>query len=160
MIGVVIVCVGKLKEAHFRDGVAEYAKRLAKYCDFEIVEVADEKIPEHASAAEAAKVLETEGRAILARIPKNAHVISLAVEGAETTSPGLAELIAGLGSYEASKICFVIGGSLGLADAVKRASDRVLSFSRLTFPHQLMRLMLAEQLYRAFTILNRQIYHK
>jgi len=160
MIAVTLLCVGKLKEGYLRDGVAEYQKRLAKFCAFEILEVPDLKIPDEPSDAEAAKVLGSEGAAILARIPKSAMVVALAVEGGTLSSPGFAELIDAAASRGSSHLCFVIGGSLGLSEAVKRAADRLLSFSALTFPHQLMRLLFVEQLYRAFTILHHQTYHK
>lgn len=160
MIAVTLLCVGKLKEAYLREGVAEYAKRLSRACAFEIVEVPDAKIPDEPSAADAERVTGTEGDLLLARIPKNAHVIALAVEGPMTTSPGLAALIGEAAGRGFSRICFVIGGSLGLSAAVKTRADRLLSFSPMTFPHQLMRLLFVEQLYRAFTILNRQTYHK
>jgi len=160
MITVVLLCVGRLKESHLREGVAEYAKRLGAYCDFRIVEVADSRIPEDPSPAEADKVLETEGRLILDRIPKNARVVVLAVEGGMITSPEFAGLLAETADRGTSTVCFVIGGSLGLSAEVKRAADVLLSFSRMTFPHQLMRLIAAEQIYRAFTILNHRTYHK
>lgn len=160
MIAVTLLAVGKLKESYLREGVAEYQKRLAKFCTLEIVEVADVKIPDEPSPAEAAKVLETEGASILARLPKNALVVALAVEGGPLSSPAFADLIETAANRGTSHLCFLIGGSLGLSEAVKRASDRLLSFSSLTFPHQLMRLLFVEQLYRAFTILHHQTYHK
>ncbi len=160
MIAVTLLCVGKLKEGYLREGVAEYQKRLAKFCAFEVVEVADVKIPDEPSDAEAAKVLASEGAAVLARIPKNAMVLALAVEGGAVSSPGFAELIGAAASRGTSHLCFVIGGSLGLAETVKRSADRLLSVSPMTFPHQLMRLLFVEQLYRAFTILHHQTYHK
>ena len=160
MIAVTLLCVGRLKEAYLRDAVAEYAKRLSRHCAFETIEVADAKIPDEPSPGEVEKVLSTEGEALLSRLPKNAHVVALAIEGTMTTSPGFAALIDEAIGRGASRICFVIGGSLGLSDAVKERADRLLSFSPMTFPHQLMRVLFAEQLYRAFTILNRQTYHK
>ncbi|HAQ57051.1 MAG TPA: 23S rRNA (pseudouridine(1915)-N(3))-methyltransferase RlmH [Acholeplasmatales bacterium] len=159
-MAVTLLSVGKLKENYLREGVAEYAKRLAKFCTFDSIEVADVKIPDDPSPAEAAKVLETEGAAILARLPKNTLVIALAVEGGPLSSPAFADLIGEAANRGTSRICFVIGGSLGLSEAVKHASDRLLSFSPMTFPHQLMRLLFIEQLYRAFTILHHQTYHK
>ncbi len=160
MINITIICVGKLKETYLREGVAEYAKRISRYCRFEIIEVPDEKIPDPVSAGAVVQILAAEAKNVIAKIPKSAHIVALAIEGEPVTSPGLAEWIAGAANGGASKLCFIIGGSLGLADEIKRSADRLLSFSALTFPHQLMRLMLAEQLYRAFTILHNATYHK
>ncbi|MFH0993576.1 MAG: 23S rRNA (pseudouridine(1915)-N(3))-methyltransferase RlmH [bacterium] len=159
-MNIIIIGVGKLKETYLRDGIAEYAKRLTKYCRFEIIEVPDEKIPDSPSAGETARVLTAEAKNIAEKIPKNALVAALAVEGDQVTSPGLAEWIAGVANGGIAKICFIIGGSLGLTDDIKRSADRLFSFSALTFPHQLMRLIVTEQLYRAFTILNHTSYHK
>lgn len=155
-----LLTVGRMKEAYWRDAVAEYAKRLSSYCTLEILEVADEKTPEHAPAAAERKIKETEGKRLLTRIPERSFVVVLAIEGemlsSETLSAALSEqLLRGM-----SDITLVIGGSLGLSPEVLARADRKLSFSRLTFPHQLMRVMVLEQLYRAFRIRAGEPYHK
>lgn len=160
MINITILCVGKIKEKYFTDAIAEYEKRLSKFAKFEIIEVADERIPEDASVLETEKVLDIEGKKLIAKIPKDAYVIALEIEGKEYSSTEFAELIDKIGTYESSKIVFLIGGSLGLSNEVKQLSKKGLSFSKMTFPHQLMRIVLAEQIYRAFTILNHVAYHK
>ena len=160
MIGVTVIAVGKIKEKFFTSAIDEYAKRLSAYCKFEIIEVKDEKTPENPSENEKNVVLEREAERILQKIPKGAKVISLCVEGKQMTSSGFAELISRCGLEGASKIVFVIGGSMGLSEKVKSMSDLRLSFSEMTFPHMLMRVILAEQIYRGFTIINGKTYHK
>ena len=160
MIGVTVIAVGKIKEKFFTSAIDEYAKRLSAYCKFEIIEVKDEKTPENPSENEKNVVLEREAERILQKIPKGAKVISLCVEGKQMTSSGFAELISRCGLEGVSKIVFVIGGSMGLSEKVKSVSDLRLSFSEMTFPHMLMRVILAEQIYRGFTIINGKTYHK
>ncbi len=160
MINITLLCVGRLKENYLREGVAEYGKRMSRYCRFEMIEVPDEKIPDPVSAGDTVRILAAEAKNITARIPKGAVVVALAIEGEPITSPGFAEWIAATANGGDSKLCFIIGGSLGLADEVKRSANRLISFSSLTFPHQLMRLLFTEQLYRAFTILQNATYHK
>ncbi len=155
-----ILCVGKLKEAYFRDAVSEYAKRLSRYISFKITEVEDEKTDESASEKEAALVKGKEGERLLKQIPEKAYVIALAIEGKAYDSIELAGRLGTLMNTGRSDLCFVIGGSLGLSDKVLQRADEMWSFSRLTFPHQLMRVILSEQLYRAFRILNHEPYHK
>ncbi|KRN28677.1 alpha beta knot family protein [Lactobacillus selangorensis] len=155
-----IIGVGKLKEKYFKQGIAEYAKRLDKFCKFQIIEVPDEKAPESLSDAQMTHVKDKEGERILAKIKDKEYVIALAILGKERSSEELAHEIDQLATYGHSDITFVIGGSLGLSEAVlKRANDQ-LSFGKLTMPHQLMRLVLTEQIYRAFTIINGMPYHK
>ncbi len=157
---ITVVCVGKIKEDYFAGAVLEYAKRLSRYCRLEIIEVADEKTPDQAPEAVNRQILEKEGKRILAKIPESAYVIALAVEGKQPDSPGLAAKIEKLGIQGISHIVFIIGGSLGLYEQVMKAADEAMSFSRLTFPHQLMRVILLEQIYRAYRIINHEPYHK
>ena len=155
-----IICVGKIKEAFYRDAIAEYTKRISKFSKTEIVELPDEKTPDNASEAENRKILETEGERILNSIKPNEYVICLAVEGERLDSPSFSKKIDKICLLGYNCIDFVIGGSLGLSDNVKKRGDFLLSFSDFTFPHQLMRVILAEQIYRAFKILANEPYHK
>ena len=155
-----IVCVGKIKEKYLKLGIDEFSKRLSKYCKLEIIELDDEKAPENLSDKEMLMTKEKEGKKILSKIKDNAHVIALAIDGKNLSSEELAETIDNLGVRGTSHIVFVIGGSLGLSDEVLKRANYKLSFSKMTFPHQLMRLILLEQIYRAFTINNHKEYHK
>ncbi|MCR5801355.1 MAG: 23S rRNA (pseudouridine(1915)-N(3))-methyltransferase RlmH [Lachnospiraceae bacterium] len=155
-----IICVGKIKEKFFRDALSEYEKRLSAYCRFIITELPDEKAPENLSDALKAEVLRKEGERILSKIKQGAYVITLEIEGEGCSSDELAARFKKLTVSGKSDIVFVIGGSLGLSDAVKARSDHALSFSRMTFPHQLMRVILSEQVYRAFKINAGEPYHK
>ncbi|MFC6347569.1 23S rRNA (pseudouridine(1915)-N(3))-methyltransferase RlmH [Vagococcus carniphilus] len=155
-----IIAVGKLKEKYLKQGIAEYEKRLGKYCKFEIIEVPDEKAPENLSELEMIQVKEKEGQKILAKISDNDYVFALAIQGKEITSEGFANQIDQLSTRGTSSFTFVIGGSLGLSDEVMKRSDAQISFGRLTYPHQLMRLILTEQVYRAFRIIHGHAYHK
>lgn len=157
---ITIVCVGKIKEKFYTDAIAEYAKRLSRYCSLNIVEVADEKTKEQASDAEIALVKDREGERIQKVIRDDGYVIALAIDGKQLDSVELSEKIDKLGLGGTSHIYFVIGGSLGLSEAVLRRADYRLSFSRMTFPHQLMRVILLEQIYRSYRIMNHQPYHK
>ncbi|HJV30923.1 MAG TPA: 23S rRNA (pseudouridine(1915)-N(3))-methyltransferase RlmH [Bacillales bacterium] len=155
-----IVTVGKLKEKYLKQGIEEYLKRLTAYAKVEVIEVADEKAPEELSDNEMQQVKQKEGERILAKISQDTHVIALAINGKMQSSEELADSLDKLATYGKSKIAFVIGGSLGLSEEVlKRANDK-LSFSKMTFPHQLMRLILVEQVYRAFRINRNEPYHK
>ncbi|MDT2849637.1 23S rRNA (pseudouridine(1915)-N(3))-methyltransferase RlmH [Vagococcus carniphilus] len=155
-----IIAVGKLKEKYLKQGIAEYEKRLGKYCKFEIIEVPDEKAPENLSELEMIQVKEKEGQKILAKISDNDYVFALAIQGKEITSEGFANQIDQLSTRGTSSFTFVIGGSLGLSEEVMKRSDAQISFGRLTYPHQLMRLILIEQVYRAFRIIKGEPYHK
>ncbi|QQZ09425.1 23S rRNA (pseudouridine(1915)-N(3))-methyltransferase RlmH [Heyndrickxia vini] len=155
-----IITVGKLKEKYLKQGIEEYLKRLTAYAKVEIIEVPDEKAPEILSEIEMEQVKQKEGERILAKIHPDAHVIALAIQGKMKTSEELADGIDKLGTYGKSKIAFVIGGSLGLSDEVMKRANESLSFSKMTFPHQLMRLVLVEQVYRAFRIMRGEPYHK
>ena len=152
--------VGKIKEKFFEDAIKEYSKRLSRYCKLEILQVADEKTPEGASEAVELQIKEKEGQRILSLIRDDAYVIALAIEGKMLDSEELAERIEKLGVSGISQIVFVIGGSLGLSAQVMKRADYALSFSRMTFPHQLMRVVLLEQIYRSYRIMNHQPYHK
>lgn len=155
-----IIGVGKLKEKYFKAGIAEYKKRLGAFAKVEIVEVADEKAPESLSESEMMDVKEKEGERILAKIKDREHVIALAIEGKQRPSEVFAQEIEDLGTYGHPDITFVIGGSLGLSPAVMKRANDTLSFGKLTLPHQLMRLVLIEQIYRAFMINAGRPYHK
>ncbi|WP_019537239.1 23S rRNA (pseudouridine(1915)-N(3))-methyltransferase RlmH [Paenibacillus ginsengihumi] len=155
-----IVAVGKLKESYLVQGIAEYTKRLGPYAKLQIIEVPDEKAPESMSAAEEQQVKQREGERLLAHIKSDAFVIALAIDGKALSSEELAAQLQNLATYGRSQVCFVIGGSLGLDAAVLRRADLKLSFGRMTLPHQLMRLVLAEQVYRAFKIMRGEPYHK
>ena len=152
-----IVCVGKIKEKYLKLGIDEFSKRLSKYCKLEVIELDDEKAPENLSDKEMLMIKEKEGKKILSKIKDNSHVIALAIDGKNLSSEELAETIDKLGI---SHIVFVIGGSLGLSDEVLKRANYKLSFSKMTFPHQLMRLILLEQVYRAYRINNGEPYHK
>ncbi|RAS74946.1 23S rRNA (pseudouridine(1915)-N(3))-methyltransferase RlmH [Priestia endophytica] len=155
-----IITVGKLKEKYLKQGINEYLKRLSAYAKVEVVELPDEKAPENLSEVEMEQVKGKEGERILSKIPQDTHVIALAIEGKMKSSEQLADDLDKLATYGKSKIAFVIGGSLGLSsDVMKRAND-TLSFSKMTFPHQLMRLILVEQIYRGFRINRGEPYHK
>ncbi len=157
---ITVLCVGKIKEKYFTDAVSEYMKRLSRYAKTEIVEVEDEKTPDRASDAENEAVKEKEGARLLAKMPEDAYVIALAIEGKAPDSVELSRKIEALGVAGRSHLCFVIGGSLGLSKKVLDRADEHLSFSRMTFPHQLMRVILLEQLYRSFRIMRGEPYHK
>jgi 23S rRNA (pseudouridine1915-N3)-methyltransferase len=159
-VNISIVTVGKLKEKYLKLGIEEYTKRLSSYSKIEIIEVPDEKAPEVLSEAEMLQVKKKEGERILAKVSVDAHVIALAIEGKQKSSEELADTIDKLGTYGKSKVTFIIGGSLGLSDEVLKRADEKLSFSKMTFPHQLMRLILVEQVYRAFRINRGEPYHK
>lgn len=147
-----IITIGKLKEKYLKQGIDEYLKRLSSYAKIEIIELADEKAPENLSEIEMEQVKEKEGERILSKISDDTHVIALAIEGKMKSSEQLAKDLDQLATYGKSKVAFVIGGSLGLSNTVMKRANDSLSFSKMTFPHQLMRLILVEQVYRAFRI--------
>jgi 23S rRNA (pseudouridine1915-N3)-methyltransferase len=159
-VNISIICVGKLKEKYLKQGIDEYVKRLSGYAKVEIIEVPDEKAPENLSDQEMEQVKQKEGERILAKISDDTYVIALAIEGKMKSSEELAESLDKLATYGKSKMAFVIGGSLGLSKQVMQRADEALSFSKMTFPHQLMRLILLEQVYRAFRINRGEPYHK
>jgi len=158
MFSVTILAVGRLKEPWLREGFAEYQKRLAAYCDFKVIEIPEYRLPDEPSPAQIQKGLAAEGKAILDKAGKT-PLAALCVEGKELSSPGFARFLAER-QQAAGSLCLAVGGSFGLSDEVKRQAVARLSVSPMTFPHQLFRVMLAEQLYRAFSILNGGKYHK
>lgn len=160
MLQVKFICVGKMKERFFLDAFAEYAKRLGAYCRLDCVELTEQRLPEEPSSAEVAKALEREAAEILKSIPQDAYVVALCVEGRELPSEAMAELIAGRENSGKPRLCFVVGGSFGLSETVKKRADLRLSMSKMTFPHHLARVMLAEQLYRGYKIREGSRYHK
>ena len=157
---ITIVCVGKIKEKFYRDALVEYTKRLSRYCSLSITEVADEKTKEQASDVECAIIKDREGERILKAIREDGYVIALAIDGKNLDSVELSKKIENLALTGKSNLYFVIGGSLGLSDEVMKRADYKLSFSRMTFPHQLMRVILLEQIYRSYRIINHEPYHK
>ncbi len=157
---ITLICVGKLKEKYLSLGVDEYAKRLSRYCALDIVELQDEKTPAQASLAMEDIIRKKEGERILKALKDDSYAIALAIEGFMLASEELAEKIESLGVSGQSHISFIIGGSLGLSSEVLKRADYKLSFSKMTFPHQLMRMILLEQIYRSYRIMNNQPYHK
>lgn len=157
---ITLITVGKIKEKYFTDAIAEYAKRLSRYCKLDIIEVADEKTPDGASEALEIQIKEKEGERILSKVPDSAYVVALAIEGKQLDSEELADKIEKWNVNGVSHLVFIIGGSLGLTPKVLSRADFKLSFSKMTFPHQLMRVVLLEQIYRSFRIRNNEPYHK
>ena len=160
MIKVCIICVGKLKEAYWREACAEYSKRMSRFADFSIIEVDEEKLPDQPSESQIGNTLKKEGERILSKIPQGASIAALCIEGKIYSSEQLAQLMEDNASYGSGSIAFVSGGSWGLSEEVKRAADVRLSMSKMTFPHQLARVMLCEQVYRGFQINIGGKYHK
>ncbi|SFB30575.1 23S rRNA (pseudouridine1915-N3)-methyltransferase [Lentibacillus halodurans] len=155
-----IIAVGKLKEKYLKRGIEEYLKRLGSYAKVQIVEVADEKAPENMSEAEMREVKRKEGERILSNISQDTYVITLEIGGKMLSSEKFAAKLDELATYGNSKIAFVIGGSVGISESVQKRRDLALSFSKMTFPHQMMRMILLEQVYRAFRIVRGEPYHK
>ena len=157
---ITILCEGKIKEKFYRDAIAEYEKRLSRYCKLEIVEVADEKTPDNASDLVEKQIKEKEAGRMEKYLQGDAYVIALAIEGKQVDSVELSKKVEQLGVSGVSHIIFVIGGSLGMSDVILKRADYLLSFSKMTFPHQLMRVILLEQVYRSYRIINHEPYHK
>lgn len=157
---ITLVTVGKIKETYLAEAIAEYKKRLSRYCKLEILQVTDEKTPDNASIALETQIKDKEGERILSLIRDESYVVALAIEGVMLNSEELAEKIGRWGVDGISQIVFVIGGSLGLSQKVLARADYQLSFSKMTFPHQVMRVLLLEQIYRSYRIINHQPYHK
>lgn len=155
-----IIAVGKLKEKYLRQGIQEYLKRLRNYAKVKIIELADEPTSENMTQVETEQVLDREAERILSYIAPGRKVIVLAIEGELISSPDLAKQLEEYATYGESKVTFIIGGSLGLAESIKKRSHLSISFGRITLPHQLMRLVLIEQIYRAFRIMHNHAYHK
>lgn len=157
---ITVLCVGKIKEKYFSDGVKEYSKRLSRYCKLEIIEVADEKTPENASAGNQELIRQKEGERLARYIKEGAWLMALAIEGRQYTSEEFSQKLHKLGLQGKSHIIFIIGGSIGLAAEILERADELVSFSKMTFPHQLMRVVLLEQVYRGYRIMNGEPYHK
>ena len=157
---ITIITVGKIKEKYLRDAIAEYSKRLNKYCKLDILEVADEKTPDHASAIVEEQIRNKEGERILKLLKDDAYVITLEIGGKMLDSVEFSQKLEQLGIQGKSHIIFVIGGSIGLGNEILKRSDFAISFSKMTFPHQLMRVILLEQIYRACKINAGERYHK
>lgn len=159
-MNITIVCIGKLKEKYWSDAIAEYSKRLKSYCSLSVIELREEKLPDNPSKAQEMEVIRAEGDFILKQIKGSAFVISLAIQGKQLSSEALADKVNHLGLEGKSDLVFIIGGSMGLSEAVMERADFSLSFSQMTFPHQMMRVILLEQIYRAFKINRNEAYHK
>ncbi len=157
---ITIITVGKIKEKYLRDAIAEYVKRLSKYCKLDIIEVQDEKTPDHASEVVEDSIRSKEAERILKYMKEDAFIVTLEIGGKMLSSEELADKIEKLGVQGTSHIMFIIGGSIGLGKAVLERSNLALSFSKMTFPHQLMRVILLEQIYRSYRIINKEPYHK
>ena len=157
---ITLITVGKIKERFFEEAIGEYAKRLSRYCKLEIIQVADEKTPDGAGEALERQIKDREGKRILSHIREGSYVIALAIEGKMLSSPELAARMQKLAVDGVSQLVFVIGGSLGLSEEVMSRADYALSFSKMTFPHQLMRVVLLEQIYRSYRIISGEPYHK
>ena len=160
MLSVNIICVGKLKEQYWRDACAEYSKRLGAFCRFEIIEVDETRLPKSYSDADIRRVIDTEGDGILEKCQPGSFTAAMCIEGKELSSVQLAARLEDIALSGKSRVNFIIGGSYGLSDAVKSRADLRLSMSPMTFPHQLARVMLCEQIYRAFKIMKNETYHK
>lgn len=160
MLTINIITVGKLKESYLREGCAEYAKRLQAFCKLQVIELAEARLPDHPSTAQIEAALLQEGAQMLAKLPQNGYAIALCIEGGTLTSEGLSEKLSAVAVSGKSAVSFLIGSSHGLSPQVKQAVDLGLSMSDMTFPHQLARLMLLEQVYRAFHIAAGGKYHK
>lgn len=160
MLNVKFICVGKMRERFYLEAFEEYRKRLGAYCRLELLEPQEQRLPERPSLGEISAALEKEAAEILNAIPRDAYVVALCVEGKEVPSEAMAELVEGRENSGKPKLCFVVGGSYGLAETVKKRADLRLSMSKMTFPHHLARIMLAEQLYRGYKIREGSRYHK
>lgn len=155
-----IICIGKLKERFYSESAAEFMKRLTRYCDPEILELPDEKVPDHPSEAEIGRVKEIECRRITEKLGESEYVVALDPRGKQLSSEEFASMFSSLMVGGKSRISFIIGGSHGLTDGIRNSADRVISFSKMTFSHQIFRIMLLEQIYRAFKIISGEKYHK
>lgn len=160
MLTVNIICVGNLKEKYLKDAVDEYKKRLSAFCKFDIIEIAEQRLSDKPSESEINSALEKEAEKIMQKVPKGSAVISMAIEGKQLSSEKLADTVSDFALKGFSSISFIIGSSFGLSQNVKSKASLLLSMSKMTFPHQLARVMLCEQIYRAFSIINHTKYHK
>ena len=159
-MNITLYTVGKIKENFYRQAIEEYSKRLGRYCKLKIIEVSDEKTPDHASAAEEEQIKNKEGQRLESKIKDGTYLIALAIDGKMLDSVAFSQKIENLAIHGISEIGFVIGGSLGLSEGILKRADMHLSFSKMTFPHQLMRVILLEQIYRGYRIISNEPYHK
>lgn len=160
MLNISLICIGNLKEKYWAQGVEEYSKRLSAFCRFSVIQLNEERISNNPSPGEIDRILNAEGKRILEKIPKNSYVISMCIEGKQISSNELSQKIDDISLSGKSSLCFIIGGSWGLSQQVKQRSDFKLSMSKMTFPHQMARVILCEQIYRAFEISSNGKYHK
>lgn len=160
MLHINIICVGKIKEIFFKDAISEYSKRLSKYCILNILELPDEKIPNNASEKELLLIKEKESKNIINQLKKDSYIICLDLKGKQYSSEDFSEKIKNISLNYNSSITFIIGGSLGISQELLNISNELISFSKMTFPHQLFRVFLLEQIYRGFKIINNENYHK
>lgn len=160
MIHINIICIGKLKEKYLQDAYLEYAKRLSKYCNLTITELPDEKLPQNLNNSLAENIKEKESNNIISHIEKGSYVIALDLKGKQFTSEAFSEKISDISLNHSSSITFIIGGSLGLTNTLLQKSNELICFSKMTFPHQLIRVFLLEQIFRAFKISNNETYHR
>ena len=160
MIHINIICIGKIKETYLKNAIDEYCKRLSKFTILNIIELLDEKIPTNPSEKEIQNIKIKEGNKILSQIPKDSYIIALDLKGKQYTSEEFAQKISDISLNYNSNISFIIGGSLGLSQEILNISNELISFSKMTFPHQLFRVFLLEQIYRGFKIINNENYHK
>lgn len=155
-----IICIGKIKEKYWTDAIAEYRKRLSAFCKFNVIELDEEKAQGNPNTSQIGSILSAEGKRILSKLSNNSYVIAMCIEGKQLSSPELADRLADVALSGKSNVDFIIGGSWGLSDEVKARADFKLSISKMTFPHQMARVILAEQIYRAFEIQSNGKYHK
>lgn len=160
MLRIEIICVGKLKETYLKDAIQEYSKRLSKYCNCNIIELPDEKLPTPLSEADKNKVIEKESNNILSHIKESSYVIALDLKGKQYTSEEFSEKLSHISLHENSTITFLIGGTLGMSKELLSHANELICFSKMTFPHQLIRVFLLEQLFRSFKIQNNETYHR
>ncbi|MCI7084669.1 MAG: 23S rRNA (pseudouridine(1915)-N(3))-methyltransferase RlmH [bacterium] len=160
MLNISLICIGNLKEKYWAQAVEEYSKRLSAFCRFSVIQLNEERISNNPSPGEIDRILNAEGKRILEKIPKNSYVISMCIEGKQISSNELSQKIEDISLSGKSSLCFIIGGSRGLSQQVKQRSDFKLSMSKMTFPHQMARVILCEQIYRAFEISSNGKYHK
>lgn len=160
MLHIEVICVGKLKEAYLKDAITEYSKRLSKYCSLNIIELPDEKLPTPLSEADKKKIIEKESYNILNHIKDNSYVIALDLKGKQYTSEEFSDKLSQIALHENSTITFLIGGTLGMSQELLNHANELVCFSKMTFPHQLIRVFLLEQLFRSFKIQNNETYHR
>ena len=160
MLHITIICIGKLKEKYLQDAISEYSKRLSKYCCFNILELPDEKVPDNLNDSLANIIKEKEAEKIITHIEKNSYIFTLDLKGKQFTSEEFSKKISGISLNSSSNITFIIGGTLGLSERVLNCSNELICFSKMTFPHQLIRVFLTEQIFRAFKISNNETYHR